>query len=155
MTFRILTLLLISTTTLFLQSCLQCITGGQLHIKKNHVSNVCGLLNGVAIKEIKVDSFENDIQVKYVTIRSAFLYRQGASPNNDPKKLYFDKDCKEHYLWDKGNVIDTVKGAMKFKNDSWYVFSSYDTHTLVFMFVDKSNDRHIEVVSDKSGNANF
>ena len=155
MTFRILTLFMISALTLILPSCLQCITGGQLHIKRNYVSNVCGLLNGVDIKEIKVDSFENDVPVKYVTLRSAFLYRQGASPNNDPQKLYFNNDCKEHYLWDNGNVIDTVKGIMKFKSDSWYVFSSYDTHTKIYMFIDKSGERQFEEVSDKSGNVNF
>lgn len=155
MTFRIVTLFLISGLTLILQSCLQCITGGELHIKRNHVSNVCGLLNGVDIKGIQVDSFENNIPVKYVTLRSAFLYRQGASPNNDPKKLYFDKDCKEHYLWENGNVIDTLKGTMAFKNDSWYVFSSHDAHTKIYMFIDKSGDRQFKEKSNKSGNTNF
>jgi hypothetical protein len=54
-----------------LQSCLQCTTGGQLNIKENYVANVCGLVNGVSIKEIKVDSFKNNIPTKYSTVRSA------------------------------------------------------------------------------------
>ena len=155
MTIRILTVLLFSTPTLLLQGCLQCITGGQLHIKKNYVSNACGLLNGVSVREIKVDSFKNDIPSKYTTIRSASLYRQGASPNNDPKKLYFDKDCKETYLWDKDNIVDTVKGTMTFNKETWYSFYSMDAHTEIYMFIDKSGDRQFKEVSGKSGLTNF
>ena len=155
MTIRNLTLLLFLTLLIILTSCLQCITGGQLHIKKNYVSNVCGLVNGVYVREIKVDSFQNDIPAKYTTIRSAPLYRQGASPNNDPKKLYFDKDCKEVYLWDKDNIVDTVKGPMTFNKENWYLFYSMDAHTEIYMFIDKSGDRRFQEVSGHSGLTNF
>lgn len=155
MTNRIWTLLLFSTLATILTSCLQCITGGQLHIKKSYVSNVCGLVNGVYVKEIKVDSFQNNIPTKYTITRSASLYRQGASPSNDPKKLYFDKDCKEVYLWDKDNIIDTIKGPMTFNRENWYLFYSMDAHTEIYMFVDKSGDRHFQEVSGKSGLTNF
>lgn len=149
------TLLLFSVTSLMLTSCFQCVTGGQLHIKKNYVSNDCGLVNGVYVKEIKADSLQNGIPTKYTVIRSASLYRQGASPNNDPKKLYFDKDCKEIYLWDNDNIVDTIKGPMTFKKDNWYLFYSMDAHTEIYMFVDKSGDRHFQEVSGKSGLTNF
>jgi len=155
LTIRNLTILLVLTTTIFLQSCFQCITGGELHINRNYVSNVCGLLNGVYIKEIKVDSFQNDIPTKYTTIRSTSLYRHGASPNNDPKRLYFDKDCKEVYMWDNENIVDTVKGPMGFKKENWYLFSSRDAHTEIFMLIDKNGDRHFQEVSGKSGLTNF
>jgi len=160
---RNLTLLFFSTLTIILTSCLQCtsgreqcITGGQLHIKKNYVSNVCGLVNGVYVREIKVDSFQNDIPTKYTTIRSASLYRQLAPPNyNDPKRLYFDKDCKETYLWEKDNIVDTVKGTMTFNKETWYLFYSIDAHTEIFMFIDKSGKRHFQEVSGKSRLTNF
>ena len=155
MTIRNLWVLIFLTATIILQSCLQCVTGGQLNIKRNYVSNVCGLVNGVYVREIKVDSFQNDIPTKYKTIRSASLYRQGASPNNDPKRLYFDKDCKEIYLWEKDNIVDTVKGPLTFKKDTWYLFYSKDTHTGIFMFVDKAGNRHMNEISEKSGLTNF
>jgi hypothetical protein len=152
---RNLIMIVVVTSTIMLQSCLQCATGGKLHIKQNYISNVCGLLNGVHIREIKVDSFQGDIPSKYTTIRSASLHRQGASPNNDPKKLYFDKDCKEIYLWDQQNIVDTVKGPMVFKNENWYLFSSQDAHTKIFMFIDKTGDRHFHELSEKSGLSNY
>ena len=149
------TFLLFSTFTSLLTGCLQCVTGGQMHIKKNYVSNTCGLVNGVYVREIMVDSFVNNIPTKYTTIRSASLYRQGSSPSNDPKKLYFDKDCKEVYLWDKNNIIDTVKSQFTFNIENWYLFESMDAHTNIFMFIDKSGDRNIYEVSGKSGLMNF
>jgi hypothetical protein len=149
------TLLLFPSLTILFTSCVHCITGGKLHIKKNYVSNACGLVNGVYVKEIKVDSFQNYIPSKYTTIRSASLYRQNASPNNDPKKLYFDKDCKEIYLWNKGNIVDTVKGPMTFNKENWYLFYSIDAHTETYMFVDKSGNRRFQEVSGKSGITNF
>lgn len=155
MTIRNLTLLLFSTLIIALTSCLQCISGGQLHIKKNYVSNACGLVNGVYVRELNVDSFTNDIPTKYTTIRSASLYRQGASPNKDPKKLFFDKDCKEVYLWNKDIIIDTLKGPMTFSKEKWYLFYSMDAHTSIFMFIDKSGDRQLHEVSGKSGLNNF
>ena len=155
MTIRNLTLLLFSTLITALTSCLQCISGGQLHIKKNYVSNACGLVNGIYVRELKVDSFTNDIPTKYTTIRSTSLYRQGASPNNDPKKLFFDKDCKEVYLWDKDKIVDTTKGPLTFKNENWYLFYSMDAHTEIYMFIDKSGDRVFREVSGKSGLTNF
>lgn len=138
-----------------LQSCLQCTTGGQLNIKENYVANVCGLVNGVSIKEIKVDSFKNNIPTKYSTVRSASLYRHGASPNNNPKKLYYDKDCKETYLWNSEVIIDTIKTPINFKNENWYLFYSMDTHTEIFMFIDKSGKRSFHEVSEKSELTNF
>jgi hypothetical protein len=155
MTILNLRILIFSTVTFVFQSCLQCITGGQLHIKKNYVSNVCGMVNGVYVREIKVDSFQNDIPTKYTTIRSAPLYRQGASANNDPKRLYFNKDYKEIYLWDKDNIVDTVKGPLTFKKETWYLFYSRDAHTEIFMFIDKAGNRHLNEVSGKSGLTNF
>jgi len=155
MTIRNLWILIFSTVTIVLQSCLQCITGGQLHIKKKYVSNVCGLVNGVYVRKIEVDSFQNDIPTKYTTIRSASLYRQGASPNNDPKRLYFGKDCKEIYLWEKNKIVDTVKGPLTFEKETWYLFYSRDAHTGIFMFVDKAGNRHFNEVSEKSGLTNF
>ena len=155
MTISNIRLLFFLTLPITLTSCLQCISGGQLHIKQNYVSNTCGLLNGVYVREIKVDSFQNDIPTKYTTIRSASLYKQGASPNNDPKKLYFDKDCKEFYLWDKENIVDTIKGPITFKNENWYLFTSMDAHTEIYMYVDKSGDRSFKEVSGKSGQTNF
>lgn len=155
MTIRDLRMLFLLTLPITLTSCLQCISGGQLHIKQNYISNSCGLVNGVYIREIKVDSFQNDAPTKYTTIRSANLHRQGASPNNDPKKLYFDKDCKEFYLWDRENIVDTVRGPIKFKNENWYLFTSMDAHTEIYMYVDKSGDRSFKEVSGKSGQTNF
>ena len=154
-TIRNLIFLLFSTLTIILTSCLQCITGGQLHIEKNYISNVCGLVNGVYVREIKVDSFKNEIPSKYKTTLSASLYRQGANPNNDAKKLYFDKDCKEVYLWDKENIVDTVKGPIIFKKENWYVFYSLDAHTEIYMFIDKTGDRKLYEVSAKAGLTNF
>ena len=154
-TIRNLTLLVFSALTIILTSCLQCITGGRLHIKKNYVSNVCGLLNGVYVREIKVDSFKNGFPVKYTTLRSASLYRQGASPNHDPKKLYFDKDCKKFYLWDKEKVVDTIKGPFIFSKEKFYSFHSGDAHTEIYMFIDKSGKRHFQELSSKSGLTNF
>jgi hypothetical protein len=138
-----------------LQSCFQCITGGQLHIKKTYVSNACGLLNGVYIREIKVDSMQNEIPSKYATLRSTHLYRQGASPNNDPKKLYFYKDYKEVYLWDNDKIVDTIKGPLTFKKENWYLFQSRDAHTEIYMFIDKSDHWNFYEVSGKSGLTNF
>ena len=138
-----------------LHGCLQCITGGRLHVKKNYVSNVCGLVNGVYVREIKVDSFQNHIPTKYITISSASLYRQEASPNKNPKRLYFDKDCKQVYLWNKSNIIDTIKGSLIFNKDSWYLFKSRDANTEIYMFIDKSGDRNFYEVSGKSGLINF
>jgi hypothetical protein len=155
MIIRKIAILLFSILTILLQGCLQCITGGQLHVKKNYVSNVCGLLNGVYVREIKVDSFQNDIPAKYTTIRSASLYRQGASPNKDPKRLYFDKDCKQIYLWEKGKIVDTVKVPLIVNKDNWYLFYSSDAHTKVYMFIDKSGNRHLYEISGKSGLTNF
>jgi hypothetical protein len=143
------------TLTAMLQGCMQCISGGQLHVKKNYVSNECGLVNGVHVREIKVDSFQNDIPTKYTTIRSATLYRQGASPNNDPKKLYFNKDCREIYLWDKNNIVDTVEGPLTFSKQTWYLFSSRDAHTEIYMFVGKSGERQFHEISGKSALTNF
>ena len=163
MIIRNLTLLFFSTLTIILTSCLQCtsgreqcITGGQLHIKKNYVSNVCGLVNGVYVREIKVDSFQNDIPTKYTTIRSTSLHRPLSPPDyKDPKRLYFDKDCKEVYLWDKDKIVDTTKGPLTFKNENWYLFYSMDAHTQIYMFIDKSGNRHFQEVSGKSGLTNF
>jgi hypothetical protein len=152
---RNLAILFFLALTIMLQSCLQCITGGQLHVKNNYVSNVCGLLNGVYVREIKVDSFQNEIPAKYTTIRSASLYRKSASPNKDPKRLYFTKDCKQIYLWDKGNIVDTVKGPLTVNKDSWYLFSSSDAHVQIYMFIDKVGTRHFHEVSGKSGLTNF
>lgn len=155
LTVNSLTFLLFLTFIITLTSCLQCITGGKLQIKKNSVSNVCGLLNGVYVEEINVDSFKNGIPAKYTTIRSASLYRQGASPNNDPKRLYFVKDCKEFYLWDKKKIVDTIKGPIIFRKENWYLFSSMDSHTEIYMFIGKSGDRLTHEVSDKSWFTNF
>ena len=155
MNIRNLALLLFSVSTIIWTSCSQCMTGGELHIKKHYVSNDCGLVNGVYVKEIKVDSFKNDIPKAYTTIRSASLYRQGASPNNDPKRLYFDKDCKEIYLWNKDKIVDTIKGPMTFNNENWYSFYSMDAHTEIYMFIDKSGERHFQEVSGKSGLTNY
>lgn len=147
---------LFSAVTFTLQGCLQCTTGGQLRIKKSYVSNVCGLVNGVYVREIKVDSFQNDIPVKFTTIRSASLYRPLSPPDyKDPKRLYFDKDCKEVYLWDKDKIIDTANGPLTFKNENWYLFYSMDAHTGIYMFIDKSGNRHFREVSEKSGLKNF
>jgi len=149
-------ILLFSALAIMLQGCLQCTTGGQLHVKKNYVSNVCGLVNGVYVREIRVDSFQNDIPTKYRTIRSVSLYRQLAPPNyNDPKRLYFDKDCRQVYLWNKDNIVDTIKGPMTFAKNNWYLFWSRDAHTEIFMFIDKSGKRHFQEVSGKSGLTNF
>jgi hypothetical protein len=155
MTVRNLTLLLFGVLSLFLIGCLQCITGGRLHVNKNSVSNICGLLNGVHVQEIVVDSFENDIPIKYKPTRSTTLYRQGASPNHDPKKLHFGRDCKEVYLWDKDKIIDTVNGPMSFTKQNWYSFYSSDAHTKIYMYVDKSGRRHFHETSGKSGLTNF
>ena len=155
-TIRNLILLFFCTLPITLTSCLQCITGGQLRVKENYVSNVCGLVNGVYVREIKVDSFQNDIPKKYTTIRSAPLYRQLTPPDyNDPKRLYFDKDCKEVYLWTKDNIVDTVKGPMTFTKNNWYLFWSSDAHTEIFMFIDNSGKRHFQEVSGKSALTNF
>jgi len=153
-----LTLLVLSIFTFISQGCsrLQCITGGNLHIKKNYVSNACGLVNGVYVREIKVDSFHNELPIRYITVRSASLYRQLASPHySDPKRLYFDKDCKEVYLWDKDRIVDTIKGPLAFNTNNWYLFYSMDAHTEIFMFIDKSGRRHFQEVSGKSGLRNL
>ncbi len=153
---RSISILLFSTLTIMLQGCLQCTTGGELHVKKSYVSNVCGLVNGVYVREIKVDSFQNDIPTKYTTIRSTSLYRPLSPPDyKDPKRLYFDKDCREVYLWDKDKIVDTTKGPLTFKNENWYLFYSMDAHTQIYMFIDKSGNRHLQEVSGKSGLTNF
>ncbi len=102
-----------------------------------------------------MDSFKNDIPSKYTTTRSATLYRQGASPNKDPRRLYFNKDCKQVYLWNNDIIIDTIKGPLTFTTDSWYLFHSMDAHTEIYMFIDKSGKRRFHEVSGKSGLTNF
>jgi hypothetical protein len=138
-----------------IQGCLQCISGGNLHIRKKYVSNVCGLVNGVYVSEIRVDSFKNDLPFKYSTISSASLYRQGASPNHDPKRLYYTKDCKRIFLWKNDRIYDTLNTSFAFKQNSWYQFHSSDAHTDIFIFIDKSGKRHFNEVSGKAGLINF
>jgi hypothetical protein len=150
-----LSILLFFIPSIMLQGCLQCITGGNLHIKKRYVSNVCGLLNGVYVREVKVDSFYNNVPVKYATLRSASLYKQGASPNKDPKRLYFAKDCKRVFLWDKNKIVDTLYEPIKFNKNNWYLFHSTDANMEIFMFVDELGKRHFQQVEGKSGLRNF
>ena len=155
MVLRNLLIFYFSVLSVFVPSCTRCITGGQLHIKENYISNACGLINGVYIKEIQVDSIVNNIPTKFITILSATLYRQGASPNNVPTRLYFDKDCKEVYLWSNEKIIDTIQSSFTFKEEAWYSFHSMDSHQEIFMLVDKSGKRHFYEVSEKSGLTNF
>lgn len=154
MTSRSFIFLLFPILVILLTGCLQCITGGNLHVRKNYVSNICGLVNGVYVREIKVDSFDKDIPAKFTTIRSAPLYRKGG-PHSDPRKLYFDRDCKEIYLWHNGKIVDTLKGPMIFNKEQWYLFYSMDAHTEIYMFIDKRGDRQFHEVSGKSGLTNF
>lgn len=88
-----------------------------------------------------MDSFQNNMPSKYIVLKGATLYRQGASPNNDPKRLYFDKDCKENYIYQGDQIIDTIKGPMVFKRSAWYLLQDDDTN--VFMFIDNSGDRKL------------
>jgi hypothetical protein len=134
-------LLFFLLASLELWSCSICIGGGELVVKKNYVYNKCGLLNGVSINEIKVNSFQNNVPSKYIVLRGATLYRQGASPNNDPKRLYFDKDCKENYIYQGDQIIDTIKGPMAFNRNAWYLLQNDDTN--VFMFIDDSGNRKL------------
>ena len=142
-------------TIFFTQSCIECVTGGDLDIYEKYVYNNCGLLNGVYIEEIKIDSIVDGIPLKYTTVLSANLYKQGASPNNNPTRLYFDKDCKEIYSWEKGKIIDTLKGPLIFKKNTWYSFHSTDANENIFMFIEQIGKRHFKRVSGKSGLSNF
>jgi hypothetical protein len=121
--------------------CSICIGSGELVVKKNYLYNKCGLLNGVSVKEIKVDSLQNNVPSKYRMLRAAILYRQGATPNNDPKRLYFEKDCKESYVYQGGQIADTIKGPMTFKRNAWYLLE--DDDTIIFMFIDSSDERKL------------
>ena len=130
--------LLVITIIPMITGCI-CLGGGELKVKKNHVFNKCGLLNGVYVTEIQVDSFENGRPVKYQPLRSTLLFRRGATPIKDPKKLYFKRDEKEFYLHHGEEIIDTVKGPMAFKKGMWY--SMVDDDSQVFMVIEKSGKR--------------
>jgi hypothetical protein len=152
---KISTCLTIFPAILMLQSCLQCISGGKLHVKRKYVSNVCGLLNGVFVSEIRVDSFHNGLPVKYANIRSTTLYRNGASPNKDPKRLYYAKDCKRVFLWQNNKIKDTINQPMTFSKSNWYLFDSYDANTAIFMHIDSTGKRRLQEVERRSGFVNF
>jgi hypothetical protein len=147
-------LLLCLLIVIILQSCLQCITGGNLHVKKRFVSNVCGLANGVYVREIKVDNFNDRLPVKYSILRSASLYREGRKPGVDPKRLYY-KDCKRFFNWFNDRITDTVAAPLDFRKNNWYIFSSSDANTDIFMFVDERGKRHLIEKSGKADLINF
>ncbi len=155
MQFRFLLIIIVFAGILFQGCFVQCITGGNLHVKKKYVSNFCGLVNGVYIEEIKVDSLHHEIPVKYSRLRTANLYREGATPDKDPKRLYFIRDCKAYYTWKNGKITDTVKGALDFKLNNWYLFSSTDSNTSIFMFIDGEGRKTFKEVSEKSRLVNF
>ncbi|MGG9963806.1 hypothetical protein [Ferruginibacter sp. SUN106] len=134
-----------------LPGCIQCITGGNLHVRKKYIGNVCGLANGIDIEEIKVDSFKNEVPVTYTKLRSAYLYKQ----SNNPMRLYFARDCKNVLVWEKNKIVDTLHQPLAFNKNNWYVFYSSDAHMTIFMFVDAKGKRHFKEVEGKSGLVNF
>lgn len=134
-----------------LSGCIQCITGGNIHIRKKYIGNVCGLANGIYVEEIKADSFKNEVPVVYTKLRSASLYKQ----SNNPMRLYFTRDCKNVLVWENNKIVDTLHQPLAFHKNNWYVFHSTDAHMTIFMFVDAGGKRHFKEVEGKSGLVNF